>query len=150
MSCKKCGGELLIVNAKCYDNIELLYSKPVTINQLGLVYDGKTLTIKYCLNCGTVNADFPIKFAEEVVVEDIPAPRLMSEYIQDFYDLVVAKDDEAANRLLRWLSVRISPVDENALSTLASNYVNIRDHSTYPEFDEAVEWMMSRYNYPSL
>lgn len=149
MSCKKCGHELLVINSKCYDNLELFYSKPVTIDQLGLKYDGKSLSISYCLNCGAVDSDFPVKFAEQVVAEPEPAPRMISEYIQDFYDLVVARDDEAANKLLRWLSIRISPVDEDALATLAFNYVTVRDHSTYPEFDEAVEWMISRYNYAS-
>jgi hypothetical protein len=152
MNCKKCNGILLTVKANCYDNITVSVDNPyfnidmLPNNQIGLEYDYKTLTIKYCANCGTIHGNFPIVFPVPEVAEVTVDPTV-AEYIQAFYDSTINDDIKTAERILKWLSVRISSVDHDALATLATNYIGIRNiQSTYPEFDEAVEWMVSRYN----
>lgn len=54
-------------------------------------------------------------------------------------------DTASANKLLRWLSVRISPLDYEALTTLAGQYIDMRNLGSYPEFDATVDWLISRY-----
>lgn len=152
MNCIKCNGTLFTVKANCYDNITVSVNHPnyddsmLINNQIGLGYDGKTLTISYCTKCGTVQGNFPITFPNPVETEAVLEPSV-SEYIQAFYDATVNDDIKTAERILKWLSVRISSVDHDALATLATNYLGLRKlQPNYPEFDEAVDWMVARYS----
>jgi uncharacterized protein YbaR (Trm112 family) len=143
MNCKKCDHELLTIVAKCYDNYELWYSKEVKLDQLGLNYDGKSLHIPYCINCGHVHGNIPVMFkSDQIETQEVN----VADYIKQFHTLIMEGDTANAFQLLRWLSVRISPIDHEALATLAGQYLDMRNLGPYPEFDSAVEWMLTRYH----
>ena len=144
MICKTCNNPLLKISTKCYDNFEIEYnnSNIVNANDLGFIYDGKNFEIKYCLNCGKVDGNYPVKFNyqyEQIIEKTTPA------LIQEFYDFVMADKPKDADAILRKLSIRLSPTDCSQLYEFWGKYESIKTiQPFYPEFKEYVDWMISR------
>lgn len=149
MSCKHCGNYLIKLSAKCYDNLTLSYEDPRLVDysntNLGFHYDGKVLDLSYCLQCGKIDGNFPVVQNESVKLEESPTVYI-GEMIKKFYDYVMLGDTKHADKLMRQLSVRMSPSDVSTLVELWGNYEGIKDvYPRYIEFDECVKEFVERY-----
>ena len=66
--------------------------------------------------------------------------------VEQFYEFVLKSEFQTADSIMRKLSVRISPIDSNALYSAWATYENIRlMHPVYPEFVELVKDIVKRY-----
>lgn len=155
MSCNQCGNYLIKLSVKCYDNVTLSSEDPRLVDygnlgitykgNLGFTYDGKVLELSYCSHCGKVDDDFPIILNN--VVEKIESPTVyIGEMIKKFYDYVMLGDTKHADKLMRQLSVRMSPSDVSTLVELWGNYEGIKNvYPRYMEFDECITEFVERY-----
>jgi hypothetical protein len=154
MSCKQCGNYLIKLSVKCYDNVSLSSEDPRLVDygnleftykeNLGFTYDGKVLELSYCLQCGKVDNTFPVAINESKKLE---SPTVyIGEMIKKFYDYVMLGDTKHADKLMRQLSVRMSPSDVSTLVELWGNYEGIKNvYPRYMEFDECVNEFVDRY-----
>lgn len=148
MTCKKCQNQLITVFTKCDDNIEVRGAWPkAPADILGFKYDGSIFSISYCIWCGTVDGTFPIiNYAEAEVEQSLPPVVYLGDMVEQFYELVLKSEFQAADSIMRKLSVRISPIDGNALYNAWTTYESIRQiHPVYPEFAELVKDIIKRY-----
>ena len=148
MTCKKCQNQLITVYTKCGDDIEVRGAWPAApADTLGFKYDGSIFSISYCLWCGTVDGTFPI-INDAAEIEQAPATPdvYLGDMVEQFYEFVLKSEFQTADSIMRKLSVRISPIDSNALYSAWATYENIRlMHPVYPEFVELVKDIVKRY-----
>jgi hypothetical protein len=141
--CVKCNGSVMQISAKCYDNIQM-DSGPMIVGIVrpGVCYDGKTLTVTVCADCGySQQINVPVH-----AVPSKAEPICLANKIQEFYDNSLLGRDDVCNKSLSWLSVRISPTDCAALAEAWSQYLSIRHMQTIlPEYEQLIESLVSRY-----
>lgn len=149
-NCYKCEGSLASIDMKCYDNIDV---KSSHLNNAvgnipassGIRYDGKNVNLIFCVKCGSIQGEFPIRYAMPAE-EPEPPPVFVAEKLYEFWVQSQNGNLDYCHSLLTWLSVRISPTDCGALSDAFNEFLSVRHvHKSLPEYDELVANLINRY-----
>lgn len=150
--CEVCNGLLLTVESKCYDNFwvytdksnsELLSYVP---NHSGLSYDGNTLSFSFCSVCGKVHGSRPIEISVVNTALDVPQKVSVGETIGRVYANSLLGNTHACVSDMKWLSIRISPVEFTSMTDAYNLYLDFRKNKQdYREYDDLMETLRSKY-----
>ena len=152
LSCDICKSLLLTVESKCYDNFwiytdksnsELLAYVP---EHSGLSYDGTTLSFSFCSNCGKVGGSAPIDIKVVNTALDAPPRKSVGDAIGNIYANSLLGNTRACIEDMNWISIRISPVEFEALTEAYNVYLDFRKNKQdYPEYTSLMTDLKEKY-----
>jgi hypothetical protein len=118
---------------------------------VGLGTNPNYVEFSYCLNCGTIQGDFPIQlpitFRSTAPAPVIEKVEYVSDVLHDFYHEVMDNSNKlAADLLIRKVTKFLQPIDASILTTAWHKFEELRRiHPIMPEFDETVNWVIKKY-----
>ena len=154
MSCKCGSNVILTVSAKCYDMCTISYGDNEETSyvpaNIGLGEDPYHVNFEYCLQCGTIQGEFPIQLPVQFrpkLVEPKPVEIKLGDLIQEFYDLVMANTSRQITMpKLSLILARMHRGDAEILSDVYHKFEELRTvYPNWPEFDDTIEWVKQNY-----
>jgi hypothetical protein len=152
LSCSVCNGLLLVVESKCYDNFWIYTDKPnsellaYVPEHSGLSYDGTTLSFSFCSSCGKVGGSAPIDIKVVNTALDVPQKKSVGDAIGNIYANSLLGNTRACIEDMKWVSIRISPVEFDSLTQAYNLYLDFRQNKQdYPEYTLLMNDLKEKY-----